>query len=620
MRMPRLRFSLKLLLLFVVVCAGLAAWYAVVYKQHQFRNQELAKLVPEKFTVDYQSQKIKVSDRPEYQVTPFATSGSNWSWLFPGNDSPSIQKLVLSPNSSLPWFLSAEIEQRLARRMADASLRFDLRAVPELEELEIGQHYHQFQPESASTLSNLVVVRFFTYEFNSQRPPDIQRVDRQMSGFVRAFPRMPHLREFVSDSDSDCLEGSLFASLLEKAPNLEKLQLAIPELGSEDAAAMNRLTKLAEVQLVFHEPRAGAYYDFVQAVLRRPKLKTASLLNYPVTQRGHPLNPDPSPPNETAFGLIEQALAQAERTLELRDSPLVTLKMKGGPRFVAERCPSLIEVKIDAASTEVTVRDCASLKEFSCNARIAILENCPQLQNISNNYTQRVTLRNVPLLKVLSFEALDELVVKEGVALEEINLHELPIDDGNPRRDVVPPLENPRGILPVIPSLQRLSLHYLTPELIESLVRMKTMPKFPEVFLQLNNNTLEHMEQLFTAVPLRKLSLYFYDDPNNDDQPSFSADKLQTLFAPLVNCESLEELSLGGLSRFFYEPGRHPDGTIDHRFAALKPRWTLELPPNVRVLRLGKSYSPAGQWERDTTNPLVHFLKQKYPKIRVEAF
>jgi hypothetical protein len=617
--MPRLRFSLKLLLLGSFVCAGLAAWYAVVYKRYQFRNQELAKLVPVEISVDFQGRKITVPDRAEYLATPFPAGGSNWSWLLGANYSLPIQKLVINPPLGEPFYYSYEMRQQFGQRLAKNQRHFDLRAVPELEELDLVQQYNPFQVETAGALSNLVKVRFFANDYDGGLPV-LPRVDRQMSHFVRALPLMPRLRELTSDGDWNCLEGSQFAGLLDKAPNLEKMELGVGELGPEDAAAMSRLAELTEVKLWFHEPRVEPYYDFVQAVLKRPQLKTASLINYPVTQRGHQLNPDPSPPNETAFGFIEQDLAQAKRTLELRDSLLVTLKMKGAPQFVAERCPALTKVEIEAASSEVTVRDCAVLKEFECNARIATLENCPQLQSFQNDFTQRITLRNVPLLKQVSFELLDELIVKEGVALEEIMLKNyVPDDERIPRRGVLPVLNEARGILPPIPTLQRITLEYLTPELIESLVRMKTVPKFPALTVDLNNNTLEQLEELLTKVPLRKLNLFFYDDPHKDD-PSFTADKLQTLLAPLADCESLEELSLVGLSRYFYEPGRKPDGTVDHSFAALKPNWTVKLPPNVRVLRLGKSYSPAGQFEHDTTAPLIHYLKQIYPKIRVEGF
>lgn len=611
--MPKLRFSLKFLLLGICVCAGLAAWYAVVYQQRQFRAQELAKLVPVNITVDFHGKKVSVPDRAEYLATPFAASGSNWSWLFPGNEALPIQKLVLNPLVPSPWY-SKSTRQLLERRFAEANKRFDLRAVPELEELDILQQYNLFQVETAGALSNLKKVRYFANEFLNN--PVIPRGDRLLSRFVQALPLMPQLQDFTTDNDWSCIEGNQFAGLLAKAPNLQKLELAVGELGPEDAAAMNRLAELTEVKLCFHEPRAEHYYDFIQAVLQRPKLKTASLINYPVTLRGHPFNPDPPPPNDKVYELIEQDFGQADRTLELRDSPLVTLKMKSAPRFMAERCPALTKVEIDAASAEVTMRDCTTLKEFSCNARIANLENCPQLQQFDDEYTQRMTLRNVPLLKKVSFELLDELIVKEGVTLEEITLKNyIPEDDGKPRRGVLPFLDQTRGILPPIPTLQRLELEYLTPELLESLAAMKALPQFPAVELQLNGLDEIRVQEFLTTLPLRKLRLYI-----NDFLPVLKPEELHGYLSALDGCEGLEELDLYGLTYFFRPHVLDKNGHADESFEAMSSRWTLELPPNLKVLRVSNVVRVFNYGKLEANDPMVWFLKKKYPKVKIEVY
>lgn len=583
------RFSIRTLLLLILLVAGAAFWLSREIAWEQRKTEALARL-----REDYE----RVKGRMMLDIIPKANAEQTLAQRILGDRaSPPIEKLVLNMNGL------HEGDRFILERYAKEQPWFDFQYVPELEELSVHVQRNTFLIPTANVLSNLRSLNFeFCGTLNNQAR-DLAILEE----YLAVLPNLPHLKTFWSryDHARPLMTGKQLVRLLDKAPNLTELYAQLVDFDDQTIAALQKPRKLEHVSLNFWEPDESRYIKLVTTLLKQPQL-THLLINNEV-EKGHS-NRNPSDP-ELAF--IRRLLAKNQEVVVEHDK-LEMLYLTHAARIRCQNCPRLGTAEVSMLMTRAECSDCPAAYNLPLNAKTSYVTRCPKLSDAGRFEGDCLELDDIKQVRKLNLPHLECLKTHGSIAVQELVIFS--------RDSEMPPERSNSSVS--LTGLKEVEIECLTPAMLKLLTQQKqafnlTINAVSSLSIAAAGWTPEHCTKLFAQAPLGDLRI-----------DAASPEMFQSLIPALSKSSTVTRMKIEHLEHFlevlFLSPENAGVKSDDFSDAALERRCRYSLPKQLQQVRFwigGQNIAngpPDEEEYKVRIMPLLHYLKRKYPQIKTE--
>lgn len=581
-RIPRLRYSLALLLGLMIPLAALAAWYGLTLKWHQFRARELAKL-PDTEERKYEDTLYRAFpfENPAARSLPEYWLGSDY--VAPIESVRSHMK-VTSPR----LWISEEIAN-LKNPTNDEG--FNFHAFPELRVLDIytaAPHFNVASFEALTALEELVYKDVYS---NIQH-----RADPMLPEYLAALPQLPRLKKLLAVNRFRFTDSRWLPVLIDKAPALKELSLSLFKLQPATISAVEQPLSWEIAEFKLWEAQPELYWDFVQALLRQPHLQQLQIENYPNYPYHSPeylAHHEPDRKSEidadyAAYQQFKQAMNKTSRRLEVRHSALQNLNLQHVPSLVVEDNPFLKTLRHNSNDNQsVEIRNCPRLLQVVCYAARIMIDNCPLLEAIHCDTTETIELRGPNKLTKLYLGSFEKISLSPGCpGFKEIVLHHFDSTTPTPKFD-----------MPAIPALEQVRLRCLNEGILTSLARQQQSLEIEFALPNKPKNqdccTLENFTRLLNDLKIHRL--YLRQLRNAPARAEYAA--------LLSQAANLQELQIERLGDLLVEP-----------VVAVGPLMpSLRLPPKLKKLTVMHFDSMLP----DQRTRIFQLLQQQCPELEI---
>lgn len=445
MRLPRLQFSLRTLVILVVIVAALASWPAARYARYQARIAAKAELAS--YGIELRQQ---WDDPEDERPKPPLTYAERWDQYWFGEEAVQKYGTVFVDDQKLLPAYEAQPEIDFHEK---------LRLFPEVDYLSVGEtsRFADFQYNNPPNLnetrllpSNLMLAILALPQLTELHIVRLGRIDAKVAALF------PHDAPLVKLNLSEVtITPDAWRTILARAPRLRQVSIDQHAFDPAIVTDLNRTGWPRPGSETMHENYARAYLH-VDIIDSRPA-STPTLepsladLQIPYSLEIHSLlitKHDPQAPPLVLNGYHTQAInCKHTGNLGLQNFPKLTHTLLARCQNVELRnCPLLQRVTIDRAR-HLQFEQLAKLDHLTVYESDRLeLRDCPTLERFWLDRVGQAKISNLPNLNHLDFQG-ETFELSDMPKLDSVTL-------------IMPTLEQLHNLRKQQPSLQYLALEF----------------------------------------------------------------------------------------------------------------------------------------------------------------